>query len=97
AAYLSNYPPDWNGLGGVREMTHAQFKAWVRDPKATKQPAARSGIAFDQAQRLARRFMKDWGPDAPPVTLVRDAAELQQAAGLPEDADIGSRAEGYWD
>src|SRR5690606_37906208 len=96
AAYLANYPPGWTGLGGVREMTQAQFKDWVRDPKATKQPAARAGIAFDQAHRLAQRFTKDWGPDAPPVVLVRDAAELRQAAGLPEGADIGPRAEGYW-
>lgn len=40
AAYLDNYAPGWTGLGGIRQMTQAEFKAWVRDPKATKMPAS---------------------------------------------------------
>lgn len=33
--YLANYSKGWTGLGGIKEMSREQFKAWVRDPKKT--------------------------------------------------------------
>lgn len=33
--YLANYSKGWTGLGGIKEMSQEQFKAWVRDPKKT--------------------------------------------------------------
>lgn len=95
AAYMSNYPDDWSGLGGIRRFTQDEFKAWVKDPAATSRPAA-EGIALDRAQRLTERFTKGWGPDAPRVVLARNSDELRQAAGLAPDADVGNRAEGTW-
>ncbi len=38
-AYLSNYPKDWNGLGGIQQMSHDEFKQWVQNPKKTAAPA----------------------------------------------------------
>lgn len=45
AAYLSNYPAGWeqSGLGGIRQFSQDEFKAWVQDPKATKKPAVKPG------------------------------------------------------
>ncbi len=96
AEYLSNYPKGWNGVGAIRQFTQDGFKTWVQDPKATKKPAAGTGIALDHAQRLTQRFTRGWGPDAPRVVLARDAEELRTAAGLPADAQVGERAEGSW-
>lgn len=41
-AYLSNYPDDWSGLGGITQMTQEQFKDWVRDPEKTKRRLTRA-------------------------------------------------------
>lgn len=96
AAYLSNYPKGWNGLGDIRQFTQGEFKAWVLDPAATQRPAMISSIELDRAQRLAERFTAGWGPDAPRLVLARNPGELRKAAGLPPDAEIQDRAEGSW-
>lgn len=60
AAYLANYPKGWNGLGGIRQFTQDEFKAWVRDQEATKRPAgappqsARAAAADAVAAIVAR-------------------------------------------
>jgi N12 class adenine-specific DNA methylase/GGDEF domain-containing protein len=40
ALYLRNYEAGWSGLGAIRGLTQDEFKAWLRDPEATKRPAA---------------------------------------------------------
>lgn len=96
AAYLSNYPKDWNGLSDIRQFTQGEFKAWVQDPAATQRPAMTGGLELDRAQRLAERFTTGWGPDAPRVVLARNPGELRKAAGLSADAEVQDRAEGSW-
>ena len=39
--YLANYSKGWTGLGGIKEMSQEQFKAWVRDPKKTTRRVTR--------------------------------------------------------
>lgn len=39
-AYAANYAKDWKGLQAITPMPLEQFKAWVRDPEATKKPLA---------------------------------------------------------
>ncbi|MFT4255995.1 MAG: hypothetical protein QM599_03420 [Pseudoxanthomonas sp.] len=122
AAYLSNYPDDWNGLGAITRMTQGEFKAWLVDPKKTRQPlgtlppasstdkvstevstrnpqksdAPPAGLSLDRAHRLTQRLTRGWGTDAPRVVLVRNADELQQAAGLPAGTQAGERTEGTY-
>ncbi len=40
--YLANYSKGWTGLGGIKEMSQEQFKAWVRDPKKTTRRVTRN-------------------------------------------------------
>lgn len=40
--YLANYSKGWTGLGGIKEMSQEQFKAWVRDPKKTTRRVTRA-------------------------------------------------------
>lgn len=40
--YLANYSKGWTGLGGIKEMSQEQFKAWVRDPKKTTRRVSRA-------------------------------------------------------
>ncbi|CAM4283827.1 PLxRFG domain-containing protein [Stenotrophomonas lactitubi] len=43
--YLANYSKGWTGLGGIKEMSQEQFKAWVRDPKKTTRRVTRPQAA----------------------------------------------------
>jgi hypothetical protein len=36
--YSDNYPKDWKGLSGLRILSMKEFKRWVRNPEATKNP-----------------------------------------------------------
>lgn len=40
--YLANYSKGWTGLGGIKEMSQEQFKAWVRDPKKATRRVTRA-------------------------------------------------------
>ncbi|WP_282265634.1 PLxRFG domain-containing protein [Stenotrophomonas sp. PS02298] len=42
STYLDNYEKGWTGLGGIKQMTQDEFKAWVRDPKKTTRRVTRS-------------------------------------------------------
>jgi len=42
STYLDNYSKGWTGLGGIKQMTQDEFKAWVRDPKKTTRRVTRS-------------------------------------------------------
>ncbi|WP_202841938.1 PLxRFG domain-containing protein [Luteimonas saliphila] len=41
ATYQRNYSKGWTGLGGIKQMSQDEFKAWVRDPKLTRKPAGK--------------------------------------------------------
>lgn len=43
--YLANYSKGWTGLGGIKEMSQEQFKAWVRDPKKTTRRVTKAKLA----------------------------------------------------
>jgi hypothetical protein len=49
AGYLSNYEHGWTGLGAIREMTPAEFKAWSKTPASTK-PSSGHLSALDDGQ-----------------------------------------------
>jgi diguanylate cyclase (GGDEF)-like protein len=40
AAYLSNYPAGWSGMGAIKQLSHDEFRAWLADREATKKPLA---------------------------------------------------------
>lgn len=40
AGYLANYSKGWNGLADITQMTHAEFKDWVRNQDQTSRRAA---------------------------------------------------------
>ncbi len=42
STYLDNYSKGWTGLGGIKQMTQDEFKAWVRDPKKTTRRVTRA-------------------------------------------------------
>ncbi|WP_421186885.1 LPD38 domain-containing protein [Aeromonas enteropelogenes] len=44
AGYLANYQPGWKGLGAIKAMPMADFKAWLREGDTTK-PIVSSKIA----------------------------------------------------
>lgn len=81
AAYLANYPKRWKGLGGIRQMSQDEFKAWVSDPANTKAPAASSdpGAA---AQAVPA------SPQPAPSTAPAAMAPEAQAAQAPKPAPV---------
>lgn len=60
--YLANYSKGWTGLGGIKEMSQEQFKAWVRDPKKT-------------TRRVTRTKPAEAAPALQPATNVGDSGQ----------------------
>lgn len=60
--YLANYSKGWTGLGGIKEMSQEQFKAWVRDPKKT-------------TRRVSRAKAAEAAPALQPATNVGDSGQ----------------------
>ncbi|MCU1181966.1 PLxRFG domain-containing protein [Stenotrophomonas maltophilia] len=60
--YLANYSKGWTGLGGIKEMSQEQFKAWVRDPKKT-------------TRRVSRAKPAEAAPALQPATNVGDSGQ----------------------
>ncbi|MEQ3438187.1 PLxRFG domain-containing protein [Stenotrophomonas maltophilia] len=60
--YLANYSKGWTGLGGIKEMSQEQFKAWVRDPKKT-------------TRRVTRSKPAEAAPAPQPATIVGEAGQ----------------------
>ncbi|HFL2038744.1 TPA: PLxRFG domain-containing protein [Stenotrophomonas maltophilia] len=60
--YLANYSKGWTGLGGIKEMSQEQFKAWVRDPKKT-------------TRRVSRTKPAEAAPALQPATNVGDSGQ----------------------
>ncbi|HHA2863154.1 TPA: PLxRFG domain-containing protein [Stenotrophomonas maltophilia] len=60
--YLANYSKGWAGLGGIKEMSQEQFKAWVRDPKKT-------------TRRVTRAKPAEAAPALQPATNVGDSGQ----------------------
>ncbi|WP_313033330.1 PLxRFG domain-containing protein [Stenotrophomonas acidaminiphila] len=101
--YLANYEKGWTGLGGIKEMTQDEFKAWVRDPKKTTRrvtrapraapPATAQSPAAEGAQPSprtapdARAVPADARPAAPQYT-----PRVRRIGGSPEydRSDVGT-------
>ncbi|HEL4105710.1 TPA: PLxRFG domain-containing protein [Stenotrophomonas maltophilia] len=60
--YLANYSKGWTGLGGIKEMSQEQFKAWLRDPKKT-------------TRRVSRAKPAEAAPALQPATNVGDSGQ----------------------
>ncbi|MBN5074485.1 PLxRFG domain-containing protein [Stenotrophomonas maltophilia] len=61
--YLANYSKGWTGLGGIKEMSQEQFKAWVRDPKKT-------------TRRVTRTKPAEAAPAPRPATSVGETGQI---------------------
>ncbi|HHA2651934.1 TPA: PLxRFG domain-containing protein [Stenotrophomonas maltophilia] len=65
--YLANYSKGWTGLGGIKEMSQEQFKAWVHDPKKT-------------TRRVTRTKPAEAAPAPQPATSVGEAGQIVSTA-----------------
>ncbi|WP_258393993.1 PLxRFG domain-containing protein [Stenotrophomonas maltophilia] len=65
--YLANYSKGWTGLGGIKEMSQEQFKAWVRDPKKT-------------TRRVTRTKPAEAAPAPQPATSVGETGQIVSTA-----------------
>lgn len=65
--YLANYSKGWRGLGGIKEMSQEQFKAWVRDPKKT-------------TRRVTRTKPAEAAPAQQPATSVGETGQIVSTA-----------------
>lgn len=70
AAYNANYSQGWKGLGAITEMGVDEFKAWVKDGKRTKEPAA-----YHSSNADAKAFAEQ-----SPMTDEQVSAEYQREA-----------------
>ena len=51
AAYLANYSPGWQGLGGITEVSREEFKKWVESSHRKTKPFAEYAIAKAAVQK----------------------------------------------
>ncbi|HFF6187710.1 TPA: PLxRFG domain-containing protein [Stenotrophomonas maltophilia] len=65
--YLANYSKGWTGLGGIKQMSQEQFKAWVRDPKKT-------------TRRVTRTKPAEAAPAPQPATSVGETGQIVSTA-----------------
>ncbi|OBU70241.1 PLxRFG domain-containing protein [Stenotrophomonas maltophilia] len=77
--YLANYSKGWTGLGGIKEMSQEQFKAWVRDPKKT-------------TRRVTRTKPAEAAPAPQPATSVSETGQgvSTTADSVAAPAETGS-------
>lgn len=45
-AYLSNYEEGWHGLGNITEVSHQDFKEWLKDGTRTDKPFAETRVVI---------------------------------------------------
>ncbi|HFF3032057.1 TPA: PLxRFG domain-containing protein [Stenotrophomonas maltophilia] len=83
--YLANYSKGWTGLGGIKEMSQEQFKAWVRDPKKT-------------TRRVTRTKPAEAASALQPATHVGDSAQgvsaTAETVGAPAETGSASAKDG---
>ncbi|MBH1418022.1 PLxRFG domain-containing protein [Stenotrophomonas maltophilia] len=83
--YLANYSKGWTGLGGIKEMSQEQFKAWVRDPKKT-------------TRRVSRAKPAEAAPALQPAPNVGDSGQgvsaTAEAVGAPAETGSASAKDG---
>ncbi len=83
--YLANYSKGWTGLGGIKEMSQEQFKAWVRDPKKT-------------TRRVTRTKPAEAAPALQPATNVGDSGQgvstTAETVGAPAETGSASAKDG---
>jgi hypothetical protein len=90
--YLANYSKGWTGLGGIKQFTQEEFKAWVRDPVKTKRRvtrAPRSGAAVVTPKPKRAAASTTAPPDSPPeisFSKPEDQVPVVQAERLGTDA-----------
>nr|MBC8465649.1 hypothetical protein [bacterium] len=56
--YLSNYEQGWKGLGSIEEMTHDEFKAWLKSDKPKKTPKRVKPVAEPTAPAAKPKVAK---------------------------------------
>ena len=95
STYLGNYSKGWTGLGGIKEMTQEQFKAWVRDPKKTTRrvTAPARTPAAEVANPAAATTTAAATPAAPaaaapPLQGEQSAAAPAQTASVVESGTV---------
>ncbi|OWQ58449.1 PLxRFG domain-containing protein [Stenotrophomonas maltophilia] len=83
--YLANYSKGWTGLGGIKEMSQEQFKAWVRDPKKT-------------TRRVSRAKPAEAAPALQPAPNVGDSGQgvsaTAETVGAPAETGSASAKDG---
>lgn len=98
AAYAANYSDDFTqvkngrtsrGAAGVTQMTHAEFAQWVRDPKQSVEPAAKSQYPTDADPAVKRTPSKDAGnPDYNGLKeKVHEVLDAEYEAGRIDEAE----------
>ncbi len=91
--YLANYEKGWTGLGGIKQMSQEEFKAWVRDPKKTIRRATRgrskpaaAALAADQATSpQSTRSPTAPAPAAPAPTPAPEATGNEGPGAAAQD------------
>lgn len=81
--YAANYAKGWKGLGGIRQMAQDEFKAWVRDPRATKRPAAALRAAATPAPAPQPAAEAPRAAAAPPAESAPAQAAAAASASRP--------------
>jgi len=86
STYLDNYSKGWTGLGGIKQMTQDEFKAWVRDPKKTTRRVTRAQRAPAAPAEIAAQT-----PAAPQATATY-TPRVRKIGGSPEydRGDVGT-------
>lgn len=78
--YLGNYSKGWTGLGGIKQMSQEEFKAWVRDPAKTKRRVTRS----TESQAAAVEPAATAVPTKPVPEMPAVAPKVRRLAGSLE-------------
>jgi len=78
--YLSNYDPDWKGLGAITEVSMPAFKAWLRDGGGAKKP-------FAPESELKKAIV--WEPGE-----MQEYAD-QYSGSYPDDDPAGGNADAF--
>lgn len=92
ATYLQNYEKGWTGLGAITQMTQDEFKAWVKDPKKTKKPAAAKKPRGVLA-KLAEQKAKDSSAESKSNQEIK--ADTNQQADEVNQSDWSEGVNGY--
>jgi hypothetical protein len=96
AAYLSNYPEGWTGLGAITQMSHAEFRNWARSKIKSKRPASKALLQQLRARAAAKvggpavdsglaAKQRDTAGEPPSAVPAVDPAQQQTLAERPQE------------